>query len=1098
MNTQIKINQFFESIPAFDEWKSLWNTSKNFVLYGGSLSFKSLIISTLAEKEVKIIVCPDLESLEKWREDLQTWLPEAQILNFPNSDWFRFSTIGKGLEIEMQRMHVLNELSKPDSSAYILTSAEAIIEPVLLPEELKNSQKTISINDQLSMNELIEWLVDAGYERTDQVDEKGLFSVRGGIIDLFSPDEEIPYRIEWFGDEVETLRTFSIENQRTIGEKKEIQLLPLRESSTKEKGTFFEYFSETSWIVFDDPTRCREVIQDYRNQNEEFSQQMLDWKKVIEKTNLFQKLFFSLLMRKISNFEKPLIPLGFRENNLISYQHQLENFIPDLKLWAQQKRKILIWMGTIEKADSLKTQLLKEDIPISDSFDLWKDGTVLIQEGWIQNGYEFTQANVIVLTERQLFGKGKKPRRQVLQKKKSGIKHFRDIHAGDYVVHGIHGIGRYMGVETITVEGIQKDYLLIRYAGEDKLYLPPEQVGILQKYIGNDGEAPRIHKLGGNEWNRIKEKARASAKDLAKELIKIYAQRKKTEGFSFEKDTSWQTEFEDSFPYEETEDQLRTIEEIKTDMENSMPMDRLVCGDVGFGKTEVAIRAAFKAVMNAKQVAVLVPTTVLAYQHYQTFTQRFAGYGPTVEMISRYRTAKERKKILERVKNNQIDVLIGTHSILQKGIEFKDIGLLIIDEEQRFGVTQKEKWKSWKPNVDILSLSATPIPRTLHMSLTGLRDMSIIDTAPLERRPVQTYVMEKKPDLIQEAIERELRRGGQCYVIYNRVQGLDKFVAEIKELVPEANVAMAHGRMTEAQMEDVIQGFYEGEYDVLVSTSIVENGLDVPNANTILVYDADKLGLSQLYQMRGRVGRARRQAYAYFLYEPEKMLTEVAEKRLRTLLEYTELGAGFKIAMRDLEIRGAGNLLGSQQHGQIASVGFEMYCQLIEEAIHELDGNENESPLKVVGEDTTIDISVDAHIPSNYISEPLHKMEVYQRIMNIPDESEIKEYRAEIIDRFGPIPKELDTLLLIALIRLEARKIGIRSITQKGSEVELIFGSNGEIYPEKWVKWHGKYSRSLRLLKRKDDTVLKIKTIELPKDVLYFLLDLIQDFQKKD
>lgn len=1100
MTLQKRLMHSFSASPWFQEWVGGWGYQHHFWAYGLPFSARTLLVSTLPLESQRIIICQDRETLEKWREDLLTWLPEERVLEYPPTDWFRFSTLAKGLESEMKRMHVLSDLLERKRGHIILATAESLIEPVMGPLEMERQQQILQEGLDLPMQPFLEWLVESGYERIDQVEEKGQFAVRGGIVDLFAPDQEMPIRIEWFGDEIDTLRSFSSETQRTIERISEISILPLHPNREKNALTasIFEYLKETDWLVMDDPLRCREVIQEYRAVNQEFAKKMLDWKTVLQKSEGVYSLYFSLLLRRVPGLDL-VVPMHVDARSLPQYQQQFDVFLEDLEKWQNQNRRMLILMSSKEKGEHLRRQLNHEGVNATPNLDEWDGKSILITEGWVEEGFELPQNQLVVIPERQLLGKGKKPRRRSEVKKKAGIQHFRDIHAGDYVVHSIHGIGRYIGVETVEVDGVHKDYLLIRYAGEDKLFIPTEQVGSLQKYIGNDGEHPRIHKLGGNEWSRIKAKAKASAQDIAKELIEIYAKRKSTPGFAFEKDTPWQAEFEETFPYEETDDQLHAIEDVKKDMEKPYPMDRLICGDVGFGKTEIAIRAAFKAVMGGKQVAILVPTTVLAFQHYQTFSNRFAGFGPTVELITRYRSVAERKKILQGVSEGQIDVLIGTHSILQKGIQFKNLGLLVVDEEQRFGVTQKEKWKSLQPDVDILSLSATPIPRTLHMSLTGLRDMSIVDTPPEERRPVQTYVAEKKSDIIQEAIERELRRGGQVYVIYNRIQGLEKFANEIKELLPHAEIAVAHGRLSENRLEDVIKGFYEGEYDVLVSTSIVENGLDIPNANTILVYDADKLGLSQLYQMRGRVGRSKRQAYAYFFYEPDKILTEVAEKRLQTLLEYTELGAGFKIAMRDLEIRGAGNLLGAQQHGQIANVGFEMYCQLIEEAVQELSPEGDlERTDPVPKAEAVIDLSINAYVPNDYIDEPLHKMEVYQTLANVSSKESLEDFLDELIDRFGDPPKEVLNLIKVAELRVKATAGGVKMISSRFGNIEVLYGKEAQVAPGKWIEWHKKYSQMLQLIQRKEETLIRIKEEMIPTEKLDFLIQMLEELQEVD
>ena len=642
------------------------------------------------------------------------------------------------------------------------------------------------------------------------------------------------------------------------------------------------------------------------------------------------------------------------------------------------------------------------------------------------------------MTEKVIFGRHK---RHTAVRKHSDygekISHFRDIKPGDYVVHESHGIGKYLGVETLDVGGIHKDYLHIQYAGDDKLFVPTDQVGLLQKYIGSEGDVPRLHRMGGTEWVKAKARAKKSVEDIAQKLIEIYAKRKDAKGHAFPPDDASQHEFEDAFPYEETEDQLRAIAEIKADMEKEKPMDRLLCGDVGFGKTEVAIRAAYKAAMDGKQVAVLVPTTVLAQQHYQTFTTRFNGFAPVIDVICRFRTPKQQKETIEKVRLGQVDILIGTHAILnQNKVKWKDLGLLIVDEEQRFGVKQKDKIRKLAAGIDVLTLSATPIPRTLHMSLVGARDMSIIETPPAERFPVQTYVVENNDTIIANAIRREMKRGGQVYFIYNRVDTIDRMRDHIESLVPEARIQTAHGQMPEEMLEHVMMDFYEGDYDILLATSIVENGLDVANANTIIVYNADHFGLSQLYQMRGRVGRSHHMAFAYFVYQADKILTETAEKRLQAMKEFAELGAGFKIAMRDLEIRGAGNLLGAQQHGHIASVGFEMYCKLLEEAVERLQNGKapEEAPPEPV-----IDLQTEAYIDGDFIADAMHKIEIYQRIAAIRSNEEIRSLLDELIDRFGDPTEPVMHLLEVARIKNYARNLGIRAIKELPLALDIYF-----------------------------------------------------------
>ena len=771
--------------------------------------------------------------------------------------------------------------------------------------------------------------------------------------------------------------------------------------------------------------------------------------------------FAALMLQKIHGAEPDsLVSLAVQA--VAPFQRQMDLLKNEARSWLSNKQHVVLLVGEAEKAASLREFFAKSRIPAAVAEDdaPLSDAYLNIMVGTLANGFELPEARLVVVAEKDVFGRQKKKLVQTAPKEER-IAHFREINVGDYVVHVNHGVGKYLGVETLDVGGIKKDYLHIKYGGDDKLFVPTDQVGLLQKYIGSEGETPRLHRMGGTEWIKAKARARASVEDIADELIALYAKRRAAKGFAFSPDTPWQREFEDAFPYEETPDQRRAIEEIKADMEKPEPMDRLLCGDVGFGKTEVAIRAAYKAVMDHKQVAVLVPTTVLAQQHFQTFSARFADFGVSVDIICRFRSAKEQKATIERLQANKVDVLIGTHAILnQNRVHFSDLGLLIVDEEQRFGVKQKEKIKKLAAGVDVLTLSATPIPRTLHMSLVGARDMSIIETPPAERFPVQSYVVEENDAVLKNAIKRELRRGGQVYFVYNRVESIDIMRRRLEELVPEARIQTGHGQMAEELLERVMVDFYEGRYDILLATSIVENGLDVANANTIIVYNADRFGLSQLYQMRGRVGRSNQMAFAYFVYQADKVLSETAEKRLQAMKEFAELGAGFKIAMRDLEIRGAGNLLGAEQHGHIASVGFEMYSKLLDEAIEERrTGKPPEEKLEPV-----IDIGAEAYIDGEYISDPMHKIEIYQRIAAIRRNAEIQELLDELIDRFGePTPVVL-RLLEVARIRNYARELGIRSVVEKPMFLEISFVEKPRFDPDGLLKLLNLFGRNAKML----------------------------------
>ncbi|WP_417130658.1 transcription-repair coupling factor, partial [Phascolarctobacterium faecium] len=712
---------------------------------------------------------------------------------------------------------------------------------------------------------------------------------------------------------------------------------------------------------------------------------------------------------------------------------------------------------------------------------LLRPGRITVISGELTAGFRFWNENWLLLTENDIFGMQKKRR---LHTKNSGaqLQYFSEIKAGDYVVHSVHGIGRYIGVENVLVDGVHRDYLLLAYAGDDKLYVPVEQVGMLHKYVGNEGQAPRLSKMGGADWKRVQSKARAAITELAEELLRLYAQRKIIPGHAFAEDTEWQRDFEERFPYEETPDQLKAIAEIKADMEKPEPMDRLLCGDVGYGKTEVAIRAAFKAVMDGKQVAVMVPTTVLAQQHFMTFKERMQPFGVKVEMVSRFCTPREQKRILNDLENGQVDVLIGTHRLLQQDVLFPDLGLLVIDEEQRFGVAQKEKIKRWKTGVDVLTLSATPIPRTLHLALVNGRDMSVIESPPEERLPVETYVAEYNPGMIKEALEREMRRGGRIYYVHNRVLGLENIAADLRSLVPGINIRIAHGQMSEDMLEDAMIAFYEGSCDVLLSTSIIENGLDVPLANTIIIDGAENFGLSQLYQMRGRVGRSSRLAYAYFVYKRNRALSEVAEKRLQAIRDFTELGAGFKIAMRDLEIRGAGNLLGAQQHGHIAGVGFAAYCDMLERTIRKLkDGVEDGIPEP----DPVLEISVDGYIPDDYIADPRYKLELYRRFAGL-DYGEKDDLLDEIIDRFGEPPEEVEVLWRVACLRALCRLLHIRGISVKPGELRITFAENAAIDPTALMQLISEQQQYMNF-KSGAQAQLIFRTVKLKTDSLTWL-----------
>ena len=828
------------------------------------------------------------------------------------------------------------------------------------------------------------------------------------------------------------MRFFSVENQRSIEQIESYTVTPFFLGQSDADSTLLSYVKDGT-LIYDEPGRIQEALKKFLKEDPTHRKNHCDWNELQRTVDATNQVAFTFMQQRsigLTGFN----PIGIQGKTMTSFERQIPLLTDEIKQWHRLNHQVVLVLNNQQRREGIERALEGENIAFIHS-DTWiaKPNTVVILKGLLTDGFELPNSHLVVVVEGNIYGQQK---RKLRNKPKKGqeINYFTDLTPGDYVVHNMHGIGKYIGLKTIETEGIHRDYIEIAYAGTDKLFLPANNLDQLQKYIGNEGDVPRINKMGGRDWSKVVTKAKKSIDDLADKLVEIYAQREITEGFAFLPDQPWQQEFEDAFPYEETEDQLQATAEIKESMERPVPMDRLLAGDVGFGKTEVAMRAIFKAVMSGKQVAVLVPTTVLAQQHFQTFLNRFAPFGVKVDVLNRFRTTSEKKQILKGVEDGSIDVLIGTHSLLNKKVVFKDLGMLVVDEEQRFGVAQKEKWKEWASNIDVLTLSATPIPRTLHMSLVGVREMSVINTPPEERLPVQTYVVEYDMNLIADAIKRELARGGQVYFVYNRVASINHMGELLESALPGLRYAIAHGQMTGRQIEEIMTDFYEGHYDVLLSTSIIETGLDIPNANTIIIYDADRLGLSQLYQMRGRVGRSRRRAYAYFMYRPDKILSEAAEKRLKAIEEFTELGAGFKLAMRDLEIRGAGNLLGSQQHGNIASVGFGMYVSMLEEAIAKTQNKEVERDVSI---DPAIDLEVDAFIDDAYIKDSARKISVYQRLLHIKSKEQLDDMTDELIDRFGTPTDPVDRLLRIAQIKEQARLLGIKSIVRRDKQLTI-------------------------------------------------------------
>ena len=1081
-------------------------------LSGLSDSGKSYVINGIFEKidnSIVVITHNEIDAKNLY-EDLSLYSTDVYFLPIREVVFYNVDAISG--DLRWARLKVINEILKKREKKIIVTSVDAMTTLYTPKQKYLEYSLTIKQGEEVDLKDISTKLMNCGYERVEVVEGKGEFSFRGGILDVFPPNAVYPYRIELFGDEIDSIRTFNIESQRSIEKIDKFDIFPAKEvivdEEVKEKAinriteelnsviensskkdedrvdklrrivnknlemlketstfetidsylpffydkmeTFFDYLEGFTFIV-DDIKRCKGKIDSiYYEFNENYTsflqrgdilpsqnKLLIDNDEIfinLEKSNLITLSTFDGRNDIISLFKD----IELKQTSLSNYNGQFDLLVNDIKERKEKGYKTLILAGTRTRGERLVKTLRDMEVEsvYKDNVDSIEYGEAVITFGNLVKGFECPDFKVSVISDKEVFGEAKKvlPKKKNKKKGVGKITSFTELKPGDYVVHANHGIGVFKGIKQIDVAGNTRDYLDIVYDKGDKLYVPVDQLDLVQKYIGSEGNTPKINKLGGTEWQKAKAKVRKSINEIAEDLVKLYATRAALKGYKYSKDTEWQKQFEDEFPYEETPDQLSSLEEIKKDMESDKPMDRLLCGDVGYGKTEVAIRAAFKAVMDGKQVAFLVPTTILAEQHYKNLTKRFSDFPVKIDMISRFRSTKEQRATLKALKEGNVDILIGTHRLVSKDIEFKDLGLLIVDEEQRFGVAQKEKIKNLKKNVDVLTLSATPIPRTLHMSLTGVRDISVIETPPEERYPIQTYVVEQNDQLIRDAILREMGRGGQVYFVYNRVESIEGMANYIRELVPECKVGIIHGQMTEKELETEMMNFMNKEYDVLVCTTIIETGIDIPNVNTMIVNNADKMGLSQLYQLRGRVGRSNRIAYAYFIYTKDKVLTEIAEKRLKALKDFTELGSGFKIAMRDLEIRGAGNMMGSSQHGHMAAIGYDLYCRMLEDTVKLIKGEIDKEPIE-----TTVDIKIDAYIPSSYIQDEIQKIEIYKKIAAIESLEEYQDIKEELEDRYSALPEAVYNLMDIAYIKSLAKELLIEEIKETPKEVRFKF-----------------------------------------------------------
>ena len=1112
----------------------------------------------------KLVVTYDDTRAKEIYDDLRSFT--SRVWLYPAKDLLFYSADIHGNLMARQRIAVLRRLME-DREGVVVTTMDGLMDHLLPLKYLREQSITVESGQVIDLDVWKERLIAMGYERVAQVDGMGQFSIRGGIVDIFPLTEEVPVRIELWDDEVDSIRTFDLESQRSVEQLENITIYPAaevvlsadqlaagirrleKEEKTYEKAlreqhkpeeahrihtiigelrsgldegwriggldayiryfcpdtvSFLEYFPQGESVIFlDEPARLKEKGETVEL---EFRESMVHR---LEKGYLLpgQTELLYPAAEILARMQKPYAVMltgldqklpGMKVNqkfsidvkNVNSYQNSFEILIKDLTRWKKEGYRVILLSASRTRASRLASDLREYDLraycpdgregesgnaggegagsadtgnpgAVNTSVRKVRPGEILVTYGNLHRGFEYPLLKFVFITEGDMFGVEKKrKRRKKTNYQGKAIQSFTELSVGDYVVHEEHGLGIYKGIEKVERDKVIKDYIKIEYGDGGNLYLPATRLESIQKYAGAEAKKPKLNKLGGTEWNKTKTRVRGAVQEIARDLVKLYAARQEKAGFQYGTDTVWQREFEELFPYDETDDQMDAIDAVKKDMESRRIMDRLICGDVGYGKTEVALRAAFKAVQDSKQVVYLVPTTILAQQHYNTFVQRMKDFPVRVDMLSRFCTPARQKRTLEDLRKGMVDIVIGTHRVLSKDMQFKDLGLLIIDEEQRFGVAHKEKIKHLKENVDVLTLTATPIPRTLHMSLAGIRDMSVLEEPPVDRTPIQTYVMEYNEEMVREAINRELARNGQVYYVYNRVTDIDEVAGRVQALVPDAVVTFAHGQMREHELERIMADFINGEIDVLVSTTIIETGLDISNANTMIIHDADRMGLSQLYQLRGRVGRSNRTSYAFLMYKRDKLLREEAEKRLQAIREFTELGSGIKIAMRDLEIRGAGNVLGAEQHGHMEAVGYDLYCKMLNQAVLALKGE----TLEEDSYDTVVECDIDAYIPGRYIKNEYQKLDIYKRISAIETEEEYMDMQDELMDRFGDIPRSVENLLKIASIRALAHQAYVTEVVINRQEVRLTMYQKAKLQVEKIPDLVRSYKGDLKLV----------------------------------
>ncbi len=1111
---------FFEypllQLNEFEQVKDCLSDNKSCQVTGCADSQLAHFISGLSDGyKQKVIVTFSATKAKELYEDLKGFTKD--VVMYPSKDVIFFSADVHGSYILQQRLEFIEKLVE-DKPFTVIVTADAFLDKILPLEKIKENYIEIEEGATIEMEALKSKLSSMGYESVNQIDSPGQYAVRGSILDVYTLTDETPYRIDFWDDEVDIIKTFDVESQRSIENLTKIKIYPaseylldkdaikagalkikkdmeeavkkfreefLTEEANNLKNTvgefltnldinpysvsidsYVNYFCDKSVSLldyFDNPVffidEPQRVLEQLRAVETEFRESMshrltkgyvlskqtdILWDKnqIIHRINKEKKVLFTTISQKLKEFSADeFVEVSAR--SISPYNSKFEMLVDDLKKYKKQKYSVLLVTSSSTRGRRLADDLREFGISAfyeEDKSRQVKPSEVMIVRGSLRKGFSYPMIKFVAISDTDIFGQRKKKKRKKHGYTGQAISGFADLNPGDYVVHENHGLGIYKGIEKVEVDHVVKDYIKIEYAGGSNLYVLATQLDMIQKYADSEAKPPKLNKLGGQEWNKTKGRVKKAVADIAKELVQLYAIRQNGSGYQFSPDTQWQREFEEMFPFEETDDQLTAINEVKKDMESSKIMDRLICGDVGFGKTEVAIRAAFKAVQDNKQVAYLVPTTVLAQQHYKTFKQRFKDFPVRVEMLSRFRTKSNIEQNIRDIKKGYVDIVIGTHRLLSKDVKFKDLGLLIIDEEQRFGVKHKEQIKELKNNVDVITLTATPIPRTLHMSLIGIRDMCVMEEPPQERMPIQTFVMEYNDEIVRDAINRELGRGGQVYFVHNRVQDIADMALKIQNLVPEANVAFAHGQMSERKLEEIMYDYVNGDIDVLVSTTIIETGLDISNANTIIIHNAERMGLSQLYQLRGRVGRSNRMAYAFLMYSRNKMLSEIAEKRLGAIRDFTELGSGVKISMRDLEIRGTGNLLGAQQSGHMEAVGYDLYCKMLNQAIEVLKGEKADEDFE-----TKVDLVCDAFVPAWYIKNESIKMDVYKRIAGIENLEEYEDMQDELIDRFGDIPNQVENLLKVVLLKAAAHKAYVTEISGNKSLVKLSLWDKADI-----------------------------------------------------